>query len=757
MPDSNFKQLERLIILLAEVTILFIVSKIAFGSWLPPIGDKGFWFYAVVLSLLLGSRLITPFYLRPADVIAYTVSAGIALFIVNHWDVWDTKERIFFSVPTIYCFLVGFLAFITIFTKDSDRISLTKLSKSLSNSFDIIGTPRVIFSFLILFSLYVFHRDSAIEMLSIGIAWAITVAASPAETFIILWKKIRELWIIDIPKKIVGLIVAYQSPGIVLIRQKKSEKVNFGTPLLIKDPHAPTKIGLALDYVGRDEGVLLRATEVEVKNIIEDTKEIARGIPDGTVAKIDGNIISGVQNDWENILQGFSSLAGIVAPETTINRLYFEVIKEDDLEEGRLVETFIGKQRVLYQIVGGLTKEEIVYKKNTYGYARAQAQKVGMWVEGDKKFKPVKWLPKLNAPVFLKTDEEFKPVAEAVGHFPKTSYTSGIKDINDLVTHNTAILGILGVGKSMLSIELLERMIAEGIKVICLDLTNQYAEELSVFYDKDWEDKRTRQIQEAGEKDRDKWEENPKEGGSLPAFSKAIFEDLQEFLKTENKRMLKIYNPSKLFATKQINEPKQFKVHGQWDRKAALWTITPVEVTRIISETALELLQGEMVDRARACLVYEEAHSLIPEWNSVASEGDKAATNGSARAILQGRKYGLGCLLVTQRTANVTKTILNQCNTIFAMRSFDETGKDFLSNYIGKDYASILSSLPEREAVFFGKASNCENPVHIRLNDRDKFRGAFRKEHPPPELPEVLEEEPEVIVADNPSEDDIPF
>jgi DNA helicase HerA-like ATPase len=53
------------------------------------------------------------------------------------------------------------------------------------------------------------------------------------------------------------------------------------------------------------------------------------------------------------------------------------------------------------------------------------------------------------------------------------------------------------------------------------------------------------------------------------------------------------------------------------------------------------------------------------------------ATAATARAILQGRKYGLGCLLVTQRTANVTKTILNQCNTTFAMRMFDDTGKDF--------------------------------------------------------------------------------
>ena len=78
----------------------------------------------------------------------------------------------------------------------------------------------------------------------------------------------------------------------------------------------------------------------------------------------------------------------------------------------------------------------------------------------------------------------------------------------------------------------------------------------------------------------------------------------------------------------------------------------------------------------------------------------KAATAATARAILQGRKYGMGCLLITQRTANVTKSILNQCNTIFAMRMFDDTGRDFLSNYIGSDYAKILPSMEARHGAF---------------------------------------------------------
>ena len=161
-------------------------------------------------------------------------------------------------------------------------------------------------------------------------------------------------------------------------------------------------------------------------------------------------------------------------------------------------------------------------------------------------------------------------------------------------------------------------------------------------------------------------------------------------------------------------------------------SLTPPEITNIISDGTLQSIANfGMTDRARVCLVYEEAHSLIPEWNSSAAEGDRTAANGTARAILQGRKYGLGCLLITQRTANVTKTILNQCNTVFAMRTFDDTGKEFLANYIGKEYANMLPAIQERQAVFFGRASCCENPVMIQLNDRADFTRVFRSASPP--------------------------
>jgi DNA helicase HerA-like ATPase len=133
-----------------------------------------------------------------------------------------------------------------------------------------------------------------------------------------------------------------------------------------------------------------------------------------------------------------------------------------------------------------------------------------------------------------------------------------------------------------------------------------------------------------------------------------------------------------------------------------------------LSKTKLE--RGKNIP-ARICVVFEEAHSLIPEWNQVANKGDEQHVNKTARVILQGRKYGMGALIITQRTANVTKTILNQCNTVFALRSFDQTGLDFLRNYMGEEYSQAISTLPRYTAVLVGQASSSSRPIILKVSD----------------------------------------
>ena len=62
-------QKTRFLLLLFEVGILCLASWFAFGRIFPPDGEKGFWFYTALLGLILGSRLDTPFYAKPADVV----------------------------------------------------------------------------------------------------------------------------------------------------------------------------------------------------------------------------------------------------------------------------------------------------------------------------------------------------------------------------------------------------------------------------------------------------------------------------------------------------------------------------------------------------------------------------------------------------------------------------------------------------------------------------------------------------------------
>jgi len=716
--QKDVSQLVRLFYLVLYLAFLFLMNRLAFGQWSPLATSKGLWFYSGAAALILGSLLFTPFFTSPANAISYLVAALIAVFAfdVPSAALYDTLPRL---CVLAFCFIMLVVCVLNIIFKDSKKRLLHNIAEVGRILADNLGRPGFVFSVIIIYALWEYHREAPKELFFVGLASLVIVAQQPLETFGDVVQRILDVWRPNTVPIVIGSMVAHQSPGLLLIRQDGTEIINSGVCLLIADKHPLFKLGVTLGYFGRDEGILLRALEINIPDHHQTKlRELAKFIPEGHVSVLDQTVIKAFHDDID-LLRKLDSFVGIVAPDTAVERLYFEIVQEKDIEQGRLVETLVGEKRVLYQVLDGLTKEEIIEKKNTHGFARGEAVQIGVWDEEKRKFKPCNWIPLLNTPVFLKSIEKPSNNPEAVGYIPSTSYDIGIKNLDELVTHNTAILGILGVGKSMLAIELVERLMEHGIKVICIDLTSQYATELADFFDASIESTKIQELQIIGQVGKTVIKKNVEEGGSKNVFSIAVTKYLQEFLEPGNPHKLTILNPSHFEVWRQDSKP--------FGDTASMASLTPTEITQIISEATLQIAQKfGMTDKARVCLVYEEAHSLIPEWNSVAAEGDKAATNGTARAILQGRKYGLGCLLITQRTANVTKTILNQCNTVFAMRTFDDTGKEFLSNYLGSEYASKLPSLKERQAVFFGRASSCENPVIIRLNDQGDFRRIFR-------------------------------
>ena len=115
----------------------------------------------------------------------------------------------------------------------------------------------------------------------------------------------------------------------------------------------------------------------------------------------------------------------------------------------------------------------------------AVARKLGHYDAEHHEIKHVNWTPKVYEPVYLckvNRDIDLQEIAKtSIGRLPGSDMSIPIKNINALVTHNTAVLGILGVGKSCLTFELIKKIVAAGIKVICLDITNQYASDNGLY------------------------------------------------------------------------------------------------------------------------------------------------------------------------------------------------------------------------------------------------------------------------------------
>ena len=104
--------------------------------------------------------------------------------------------------------------------------------------------------------------------------------------------------------------------------------------------------------------------------------------------------------------------------------------------------------------------------------------------------------------------------------------------------------------------------------------------------------------------------------------------------------------------------------------------------------------------------VLEEAHAYL---NS-GSEG--AASIAARRIVKEGRKYGLGAMIVSQRPAEIDPTILSQCGTMFAMRLANTTDRSHVTGTVSDNLEGLFNMLPTLrtgEAIIVGEA------VHLPL------------------------------------------
>lgn len=701
----------KLILLVTLLATLWVVSFLITGKWSIPQGDAGLYFQIGLSLVILGSLFVEQYFTKPSDVIVNALVVVISLLTISD------RSKFLYWFPLLYsCIALFVLAMVSIALFDPNKAEasiqnrISKISYLIST---YLGRGKRLFSAVFILSILSYFFVGSKELLLLLLFWGLVLIIEPLQLSALL-EKLRSIFTRKAKNK-VGDVLYVRNPNIIIGTIRDGARLGEGELLSIslKDKQKKNLLGIVLDkYYFSDQNwmhifVFENVLVSEDANVFDEEKSIySKSGEIFSFNSIPVEVRGTLQK--EKTWQEKKNLVGLVTEGSNIKEITFEILTDSkDICEGRLVKVYMNDMEVLYQIIDGYTSSEILDKRNTHGFLKGKAKKIGYYEQESKGFKHSKWVPNIYSPVYLLESKDPEIDLDSVGKIPGTDYFVKL-DTNYLVTHNAAILGILGIGKTCLATELILRIIKDKIKVICIDITGQYKINLDI------EEENIDDIKTAISSSRNTTNtSNPNGGGNHASFRKAMEEKIKKFMQED--RLLLIINPYVFDVTKQTKVGYNFIIAE----------LTVVEITRIITEAIFENLKKEITDKAKACMVFEEAHTLIPEWNSVSSEGDQVASNGIAKAILQGRKYGLGCIIVTQRTANVIKSILNQCNTIFAMRVFDATGMDFLKNYIGTDYANILSSLEDRFAVVFGKASSSKQPVILELNDLNAFKSKY--------------------------------
>lgn len=485
------KQIIRFIFLIIYMAFLFFINYCISGKILPIIGTKSIWFYAGIAMLILGTQLIEPYFTKPVDAISNTIAAIITILSVYFTRIELVKGNflLIWYIILVFYLSILLLAFLSIAFKDINIpkfVWLRRVSKIAKKICAYLGNAKVVFSIIFFSSVYWFYQTQLYNYTILLSTWLIIVIIRPLEKIYEFLIYIKNIIFPTLKPDEIGIIIGLEKPFLTIILINEEKELHLNDLLLFIGENRNPKIGLVIDIYFLNNQRWAKVLNLNVKPkiiykflpkklcslLIRNEGKVFKLYPENVPAEF-LKVLNKVQEyNWRNNLVGF------VVENSNINRIIFEVTStEENLTEGRLVKTKIKGKNVLFQIVDGYTKSEILEHKNKHGFIDVKARKIGIWNSGKKQFNTVKWLPQIHSPVYLeKAIEEETPI-ESIGRIPYSDYFINL-DTDLLVTHNTSILGILGIGKTYLAFELIAKMVKDKIKIVCLDITGQYKDGL---------------------------------------------------------------------------------------------------------------------------------------------------------------------------------------------------------------------------------------------------------------------------------------
>ena len=162
-------------------------------------------------------------------------------------------------------------------------------------------------------------------------------------------------------------------------------------------------------------------------------------------------------------------------------------------------------------------------------------------------------------------------------------------------------------------------------------------------------------------------------------------------------------------------------------------SLLPSDVTSIITAVIARMIfetQQRYLKLNKQCLptvlVMEEAHYFVKRYND---DGENIGPTIQCCKIFEkiareGRKFGLGLVLSSQRPSELSSTVLSQCNSFLLHRISNDRDQELIHRLLPDNMRGILReipSLPSQYAVLLGWAS--ELPVMVKMRTlRDEQR-----------------------------------
>lgn len=679
----------RLSLMFLSMVILFIVGWFLNRDFSFVLND--FWFTAGLLMLILLSLIDQPHFSTDANIFNNAVSAALSLLLIPK----NNREGVFyvFLIIVIYLLLASYILMWMRKDKLKDENKVIQFISRLNRQ---IGKPEAIFSAFFLWGgirQFTINSGKFNALLWYWIIFMILNVPALATAIEALFTRNTG----KIKENAIGTIFGVQSNNTFLVKLGQSVKTGVNIFDFVEFESSIDDIrrkGLILDrYLLNQEQWIKVLSSQDISNLFESSLE--KCCPD-LVYKI----IPPKDNDFLNYF------VGVVTENSHIEKIKFIYNSAVEIKDGQLIELSIMKHIVLYQVIQGITKIEQLESKNETGFIIGEAVQLGEWCKDRERFEQYGWVPSINTPIFIASDIEEPIVKETefvIGHIPGTNYPVIInKEV--AVTHHTAILGVTGAGKSVFTRNLISQIASDETKVIIIDLTGEYKERFenigTLICEKDAqaafnsiEEIAIEKAQYANKQDQAKIATNE------VAIKKAFYSSLKVFLESDKNKAI--------FEIPDITNNSEILEYTRW-------------FFMVLFKTAKSMNNFGK----RVCVVLEEAHTVVPEINSmgVSNNSSKATVNSIAQIALQGRKYNIGFFVIAQRTANVSKTVLTQCNSIISFQQLDKTSSDFLSNYMGTDFLNILPNLKFRTAIAVGKAFKSTVPMIFEVpNIKEKI------------------------------------